>query len=114
MPRLFSWLTVHTYAVFLLIISILPPMALPKIDIIFFDKITHFLEYFLLAFIAINTSLVCRKKRPYLFSFSYAFGVGLIIEGIQLLLPYRSFEFSDILSNGVGCSLGLVLRAVRT
>jgi VanZ family protein len=73
----------------------------------------NYFEYLLLAFIAINTSLLCGEKRPYLFSFSYAFGVGLIIEGIQFFLPYRSFEFSDILSNGVGCALGLLLKIGR-
>lgn len=36
-----------------------------------------------------------------------AFGYGLVIEGVQLLVPYRAFSVADLAANGVGIVIAL-------
>ena len=71
------------------------------------DKLGH------LCFYAILAALLCRAEykrsgqaRPVL-SFSLSFGLGLILEYIQALLPHRSFDYADMTANGLGALLGL-------
>jgi glycopeptide antibiotics resistance protein len=58
----------------------------------------------------LNTSLIKKKVHPYIFSFSYAFLLGLTIELFQFFIPYRSFELGDIFSNFFGSIAGIFLK----
>lgn len=68
------------------------------------DKIAHLLGYALLsAWWSLNL-----PKRPWLV-FLTGSALGVIIECLQALTPYRSFDPLDMLANSAGCLIGLLL-----
>tara|TARA_B100000287_G_C20554882_1_gene749986 strand:+ start:170 stop:547 length:378 start_codon:yes stop_codon:yes gene_type:complete len=80
-----------------------------KYPTIYFDKIIHFLLFFVQSFLITKTYFSVK------FSFNF-FKMILIlllifcflIEIIQIIVPYRTFEYSDLLSNILGSVLGSV------
>lgn len=72
-----------------------PPVA-PKIEHL--DKLLHFSAYALLG--AYQLSFFRLKKFPAVFIFLMA--QGILIEILQFFTGYRSFEWSDMLANGLG------------
>ena len=80
-----------------------------KSPTIYFDKIIHFLLFFIQSFLITKTYFSVK------FSFNF-FKMILIlllifcflIEIIQIIVPYRTFEYSDLLSNILGSVLGSV------
>ncbi|NNF82539.1 MAG: VanZ family protein, partial [Flavobacteriaceae bacterium] len=67
---------------------------------------SHVFEYSILTML-INQALLERKQNgfkvmnPALLTFLIAFGIGLLDELIQLIIPYRVFDFYDIIFNGM-------------
>jgi len=102
----FSWPTLYFYSLIIIAISILPIQPPPQIVFPFFDKVIHALTYVILAFIAVNTFYLKRKRGPRISGFIYAFLLGLFIEFIQRILPFRDFEMVDIVFNSLGSFLG--------
>ncbi len=80
-----------------------------KSPTIYFDKIIHFILFFIQSFLITKTYFSIK------FSINF-FKMILIlllifcflIEIIQIILPYRTFEYSDLLSNILGSVLGSV------
>ena len=80
-----------------------------KSPIIYFDKIIHFMLFFIQSFLITKTYFSIK------FSINF-FKMILIlllifcflIEIIQIIVPYRTFEYSDLLSNILGSVLGSV------
>lgn len=73
----------------------------------------HFIEYGLLAhlvFRALRHHI--RHKSVYLCSGMTVFCLGFLDEGIQYLLPNRVFELKDVLLNGAGGTLAVLLIAL--
>ena len=76
---------------------------------IYFDKIIHFLLFFIQSFLITKTYFSVK------FSFNF-FKMILIlllifcffIEIIQIIMPYRTFDYFDLLSNILGSALGSV------
>jgi len=80
-----------------------------KYPIIYFDKIIHFLLFFIQSFLITKTYFSVK------FSFNFFKMILIIllifcflIEIIQIIIPYRTFEYSDLLSNILGSALGSV------
>ena len=70
----------------------------------------HFIEYGILSifvFRALRHNI--KNKSIYLWSGIAVFGLGLIDEGIQYVLPNRVYETRDVIVNGVAGILGLFL-----
>lgn len=112
MHHLFSWYVTLTYSLIIFITSLLPLKPPPQIVFPFFDKVFHGLTYAILSFLAVNTFYREGKDRPQIYSFSYAFLLGLLIELIQFFLPYRDFEIADIFSNFLGSLLGCLVKII--
>ena len=80
-----------------------------KSPTIYFDKIIHFLLFFIQSFLITKTYFSLK------FSFNF-FKMILIlllifcffIEIIQIIMPYRTFDYFDLLSNILGSALGSV------
>jgi len=70
----------------------------------------HFLEYALLAFL-LGPALGGwrRDPRAAVSAAVLAVGLGITIELVQALLPYRDAQLSDVLVNAAGTALGLAL-----
>lgn len=111
MKHIFSRINVGIYTLFVLFISVIP--VKPGGSVPFLDKIAHFFIYFLLSFLIVNTLFLGKSRHPYLYGFSYAFVLGLIIECAQFFLPYRSFELSDLACNFLGCSAGIRILILK-
>ncbi|MEF8880372.1 MAG: VanZ family protein [Candidatus Nanohaloarchaea archaeon] len=62
----------------------------------------HAVAYFVLAGGFLNLD---HRNRKHLESVSAAFLIGLLVELIQLFLPYRFFGWNDILMNLLGASI---------
>lgn len=90
--------------------SVIPVDAKGVEFIPFYDKITHFLIYIILAFLAINTFRLSFKGKFYFKAFIYCFLLGAILECAQYFLPYRTFELLDILANSLGAILGIFIK----
>jgi len=78
------------------------------------DKAAHVCEYLLFAWLLVQAFRASPAKeggqaldrlRVWLYATSY----GGWIELIQLLLPWRSAEWGDVVANGVGAALGVWL-----
>jgi len=100
------WLSLGIIAIIsLAILCLLPTSNLPKVSVN--DKFVHFLAYFILA--AWFSGIVKPKNYVYfgivLLVFSY------LIEILQGLSKYRSFEWQDLFANGLGICVALLLGA---
>ena len=80
-----------------------------KSPTIYFDKIIHFLLFFIQSFLITKTYFSVK------FSFNFFKMIlilllifSFLIEIIQIIMPYRTFEYSDLLSNILGSALGSV------
>jgi len=71
------------------------------------DKLEHFLAYFLLSFLLYKT--ISQDKIAFLAAGTY----GLLLEFVQLALPYRNFSFSDIAVNYFASSLILLYKKLE-
>lgn len=69
------------------------------------DKVSHFVAYGLLAWLAANLNQT--KIRVWL----AASLMGIAIECVQYFLPWRSFELMDMLANSTGALLGILLTS---
>lgn len=107
--HIFSYAFLSAYTFFIIGISLIP-LNEPNIGFSFADKITHFLIYITLSFLAVNTFILKKKSSWRIKSLFYSFGIGLIIEFIQIFIPYRRFEWGDIIVNGIGCLLGILIK----
>ena len=100
-------------------------MTVPSSFLIFpySDKVVHCLIYIILAFIATNTFSLKKQTRAKAYpvrngisnrayGFLYAFLLGLSIEIMQLFLPFREFELTDLGANFLGSLLGCFLKAI--
>lgn len=74
-----------------------------KLNIPHIDKVLHLGTYTLHC---AYSSIVFKN---FLFAVSTSFGLSLIIEVIQFYLPFRSFEFADLVANLTGCLFGILI-----
>ena len=96
------------YVVFIMLLAIAPlgnSGVLNKTTILSFraDHILHVLQFIPWAFFCIRT----KQNFPLWFFWGIFFAV--VSEGVQYLLPYRSFNVSDMLANGIGVVSGFVI-----
>jgi len=111
-PSFFLWIVLYGYSFLVFVVSVIPvsgPQVLTNQD-----KIIHFFLYMVMASLAV----LARKSRPDRFvlmpAFLYAASFGLVVEIVQYFLPYRSFEWWDILANTCGAFFAVLLaRLVR-
>ncbi len=108
--RFFSWPSVAFCSLLIFLFSVLPVKV--SVDITHLDKILHGLIYCFLSFLVLNTALKKGRKHTSLISFGYAFSLGLLIELVQVFLPFRDFESADIAANFLGSFLGCWLKLI--
>lgn len=107
--KFFLWLFVIGWTVFIFYSSTANfPLGLKKV--IFLDKIIHFFQYGLLAWLlfkTINTNFVNLSfRRIFLLVLLIGFFYGVGIECYQYFLPFRSFSFLDMGANLLGLIVG--------
>jgi VanZ family protein len=70
----------------------------------------HFVEYVVLAFVvAVAVDGWPAVRRALVWAGVYAVGLGALIELVQVPLPYRDGQLSDVMVNAAGAVLGVAL-----
>jgi len=72
------------------------------------DKIGHGIAYFVLM---INGGIVMRKKRWTAVGIG-AFIYSILLEGVQYFVPGRSTDAYDLIANGTGIIVGLIVLSM--
>jgi len=70
------------------------------------DKLVHFFMYLVLTVTVLRALTRTKIRRVYRISFILPALFGVLMESAQYFLPYRSFEFCDMLCNIAGCAAG--------
>lgn len=103
-----SWL------VFIAFAMLTPGDKLPEADFFNFqDKVIHFVCFGLLSFlwcgVGIDSKIVPKPKKRILINY-LIFGIlaGIILEFLQRYIPFRSFDYMDMIVNEIGGLAGLI------
>ncbi len=96
------------YLFVILTLSTIPGGAIPKFDIFSIDKLLHIIEYFILAFLAINAI-----KIPSTTVIIWIIFIGIAYGGLneiwQGLIAARFASVYDAIANGIGMILGTIV-----
>ena len=101
------WLVVAAYAALVFVLSVAP--ISPGVSIPHLDKVAHLCEYLVFAYLLVQAiRATWHGERAYLlWAWIYATSYGLLMELIQIMVPWRSAELGDALANAVGAALGV-------
>ena len=93
------------YGLLVLVVSVIPIDV--KVPVSHLDKVVHLCEYLLLAWLLVQAIRATQLSgREYLWmAWIYATSYGWLIEVIQALLPWRSADLADAVSNELGAAL---------
>lgn len=110
-PRVW-WAAVGTIAVVITFVSLLPPRGTPGPQIADLGEVIattgHIVGYLLLAALII---LAQRHPQPWL-AWIVVTGYGALIEILQGQFALRSFQWSDIVANSLGATVGIGLAVL--
>lgn len=96
------------YLFVILVLSTIPGGAFPEIDIFSFDKLLHIIEYFILAFLAIN-AIKIPSTRIIILIIIIGIAYGGFNEIWQSLIADRFASVYDAIANGIGMILGTIV-----
>ena len=85
------------------------PVSTPSPAGLPLDKLIHLCEYLLLAWCMVQVARTSGLPRTKTLTVAFLLptSLGVLLEGIQHFLPYRSAEFLDVAANTMGTGLGL-------
>ena len=92
------------------VLAVLPPQA--GVSVGRLDKFLHLCEYLLFAWCLLQAMRAAGRERRWL-AWAVAAGYGLLLEGVQAFLPYRSAEWGDAAANALGAAIGVMLAMAR-
>ena len=104
------WGLIALYAGAVLVLAVIkvpePDLGVPQLD-----KVAHLCEYLLFAWLLVQGIRTTQtSERLYLlWAWIFATSYGLLIELIQVMLPWRSMEWADAAANTLGAALGVWL-----
>src|SRR5690606_27371840 len=104
------------WAAIILILTVSPGHEMPKTldwNLLGFDTFSHFAVFGLLTLLLIvgfAKQFTFKKIRDNAIGFAISIGIlyGILIEGIQSMVPGRYFDVADILANSIGCLTGFI------
>lgn len=107
------WSAAGLCAAAILYLSVIPVPEGP--DIPWLDKAVHLIQYLALAWVLAQALRAGRlQERPYLtLAWIEATSYGLLVELIQVMLPWRSADLWDAAANAVGAAAGVWLGRWR-
>lgn len=98
-----------TAALIILVLSVMPPLSLSSGIPANSGIVLHMIAYGVLCFLTCMCLRVMgNTQSPMLRAFFFSSMYGLLIECIQLGVPYRSFEMSDILINCLAAAVAII------
>ena len=107
--KLISQIAVY-YTLILIILSLvpIPDLGLPRFKLLEFDKLIHFIMYFIFALIwGLKIENFLERKME-ISAYLILFGLGLEI--LQHVLPFgRYFDLGDFVANSIGVLFGVFI-----
>jgi len=98
------------YLLVILALSTIPGRAFPDINLFSFDKLLHIIEYFGLAFLAIN-AIKIRSTRTIILIIFIGIAYGGFNEIWQSLIADRYASVYDDIANGIGMIIGSLVSS---
>lgn len=98
--RPFKCAVFFSTALIILVLALIPNDGI-AITLPYQDKLKHIIAFFVLGWLLHRTNITKNHSSTMLFLLCY----GLLIEFLQLLLPYRVFSFADIIADFIGIML---------
>jgi VanZ family protein len=101
------WAAAVGCAALILVGSVVPVGAKPRVP--YLDKAAHLCEYLLFAWLLVQAIRKSRMpEREYrLWAWLYATSYGLLLELLQVMLPWRSGDWGDAGMNAIGAAFGV-------
>ncbi len=109
-PARAAWLLVGFWAAVILLFSV--TASLPGSGVIP-DKVVHVAAYAVLAFLLRRGLLASSVAAPAVVAVLAAVAYGVLVEGIQSLLPWRRAEWWDLGANALGAVLAVLAGGRR-
>lgn len=102
-----SWI-VFIYMIALLLLAFTPPVPVPLQPAGLLIKVHHVAAFLVLTVLTwLSLTPVARGGIAALsLAIVIAFLFGVLIEGVQSFIPYRSGQWQDLISNAIGVALG--------
>jgi VanZ family protein len=109
---LLAWGPSLLWAVTIIVVSVLPVGITPPLNIAHFDKVCHFFEFSVLAFLLVWG--MSRSGMPFgmkngVFALILSSGYGIVIEILQYFVPGRQADIMDAAGNLAGAVFGIFL-----
>ena len=104
------------YAVVVLIFAFYPSLSVPEVSAPFSpDKIAHFAQYFIFAFLYYIYRTSCKAQRKAIFIELFFIGamISVFTEVIQEFIPGRSKCWWDVLANLLGFYGFIAFKLIR-
>jgi len=105
------------YSMIIIVVSSIPNLKTPELEVIAFDKIAHLFEYAILAYLAFRSTadLVTGSRISLAFLLAAAFvsGFAFFDEWYQAMIPGRFSSGWDVLADLIGALLVLSFFALR-
>ena len=100
------------YALLILSMSSIPSSNLPKSWLLEWDKVIHFIEYFIFGILAMKSMPdISRKNALIIIPCGILF--GFFYEYLQSFISGRFSSQWDVLSDSIGFSIGVILVWIR-
>ncbi|MEE9574395.1 MAG: VanZ family protein [Candidatus Neomarinimicrobiota bacterium] len=96
------------YLFVILALSTIPGEVIPKFDIFSIDKLLHIIEYFILAFLAIN-AIKIHSTKIIIWVIFIGIAYGGFNEIWQGLIATRFASVYDAIANGIGMIIGSIV-----
>ena len=102
------WTLTASYALVIAVLSVIPIPQPVGNAVGRLDKLMHLCEYLLLAWCVVQAARASGfpRTKTLMVACLLPTSFGLLLEGVQGLLPYRSAEGLDALANAIGAGLG--------
>lgn len=104
------------FALALIVVTALALNPAPDLPITLWDKASHALAYFFLAYLGDRSFPSLTNRKPLLVVTLGLFAYGVVIEGLQSQIPSREASWLDMVANTSGLVLYVLARtlAVKT
>jgi len=96
------------YALIILMISATPSSDLPKMWLLQYDKIIHFVEYLIFGVLAMK-SMMNQTMKAGLILIPFGILFGFFDEYLQSFISGRYSSLMDVFSDSIGFSIGIIL-----
>jgi len=112
--RPYARILLAIWVILVIVLAIIPDLPVPMIGgkpiPLRLDYPVHFLEHLLLAFLAMVSFISAPAQKRNISLVLYALIIfALVVEVIQVFLPFRSFELKDLGMNIAGILTGTII-----